>query len=1286
MQVFTSPSLRGSFCYPGRKRDAFDRLCVVVFGVAASDAITQSKLTSSSLLPRRHVTTRHRCPPPSPPTFTDASCVIVTGYGADARPRQVPLPQPASATASTQRPLQHRYQDISTSGIDHASALYAPSPYFQPQPPSPYFHPHPPSPYFHPHPPSPYLQPHPPSPFLGLYNLPGVEEGGSPSPHPSMALPIPPSLSTQDGSFAPLPALGFAPPGCILGYVLEGESAILSHPEPASPAQPQRGRERKVQGQRYHQGTCSMASHISPSSRPLWKRPISAHSAVSSYQPSPSCSLPVRLEAFKGPLYEYGDCSRHRQSTTLIEQIPPLYAHDTRYGCAGHHSPVPFTTSLLFLFLFYRAPPGPRHVLILACFPSIMHFTTFRVASLPLLSQTYEPLFRLYDHRLHPHAPSMLSCHSYHPACRGSGCVCCPYIYCDDHPRPSTSVKLPYSAKSANARPRGRAGGGWGVASDRSHTVTVPARKSVSFDIVVFGFGDGVWGRKDYQRNLSFPSDEIRPVEEVSAPPVPRLCVWMSSTTACSSPEQRFESGVVLGCWAGSAERRQSPPNAGYYRLPDPSDKDEKAKKEKEKGDIWKRMRSQHTKLNSSKIPTPIPLLSPVAYKPYELAPKLDPKNLDTPASFRGVAGLLRGLGVHSGRGLPTSAVVTSDLSSREPTEREKAEHSDSHAVKADAQTIANPLECVEGVSLTGNFLVCRRAPKRLSVSLRAFYSHTIAIALSRRRIASAQLWTTHRRQGPLLGGVHRVGNSICISATWFRQGRCTAGVLGVARFYERFSFSPQDHYGVAPEFGATNHTLNKHSDRTGRPHQDNNVDTIQQSLSSAGLQCLADVHIMADPQKMNPPVLSSLTCQTPRQYVLPQLSPGTRRREGRVPAGSLASQKWETMVVQILSLGTSIQQPRLRHMLTPSPMRTVARTRLLPVFSLSHLREQLEHYWTHVEYYSMHGLGLHKLWFVAGQMAPETSTFLYSLEESEAFLQADVLVDGLIRSLTTRILNVTACNRYFAHYKQEVDDERRPCLSLEAMGKIPAARFDFRSSPGPLPVESLFLMSAQATTFLQPLHVTIISSTIVLFAMAPVCRKLIASAAPSLAPHHHHHQCGDAPLASADSHFEQDGRASEHQGKLGLWLRSAGPAESTRRPLPNYSHDTPRRGSVSSSSYRRVDSPISRIRIGSKQISQAGGEQDQESDGWRMREGLINSMRPCGGASEGKSASIQCIHGPVAVGSSGRSAFGPRVIIDSAASRTLALFLHVNPSKISHPQLYVRFFLPSGENSSNAS
>ncbi|KAJ2926822.1 hypothetical protein H1R20_g10267, partial [Candolleomyces eurysporus] len=48
---------------------------------------------------------------------------------------------------------------------------------------------------------------------------------------------------------------------------------------------------------------------------------------------------------------------------------------------------------------------------------------------------------------------------------------------------------------------------------------------------------------------------------------------------------------------------------------------------------------------------------SPFAFKPYQLAHMLDPKNLDTLAGFGGAVGLLRGLGTNAERGLTTQQV-----------------------------------------------------------------------------------------------------------------------------------------------------------------------------------------------------------------------------------------------------------------------------------------------------------------------------------------------------------------------------------------------------------------------------------------------------------------------------------------------------------------------------------------------------------------------------------------------------------------------------------------------------
>jgi Ca2+-transporting ATPase len=77
---------------------------------------------------------------------------------------------------------------------------------------------------------------------------------------------------------------------------------------------------------------------------------------------------------------------------------------------------------------------------------------------------------------------------------------------------------------------------------------------------------------------------------------------------------------------------------------------------------------------------------TPFAFKPYELAHMLDPKNLDTLASFGGVQGLLRGLGANAERGLSSSGVGNEDSHDTEPTEKEKAGQSDSHTSNSNTQ------------------------------------------------------------------------------------------------------------------------------------------------------------------------------------------------------------------------------------------------------------------------------------------------------------------------------------------------------------------------------------------------------------------------------------------------------------------------------------------------------------------------------------------------------------------------------------------------------------------------
>jgi Ca2+-transporting ATPase len=51
---------------------------------------------------------------------------------------------------------------------------------------------------------------------------------------------------------------------------------------------------------------------------------------------------------------------------------------------------------------------------------------------------------------------------------------------------------------------------------------------------------------------------------------------------------------------------------------------------------------------------------TPFAFKPYQLAQTLDPKNLDTLTGFGGVVGLLRGLGTSADQGLSTKSLPRS--------------------------------------------------------------------------------------------------------------------------------------------------------------------------------------------------------------------------------------------------------------------------------------------------------------------------------------------------------------------------------------------------------------------------------------------------------------------------------------------------------------------------------------------------------------------------------------------------------------------------------------------------
>lgn len=87
----------------------------------------------------------------------------------------------------------------------------------------------------------------------------------------------------------------------------------------------------------------------------------------------------------------------------------------------------------------------------------------------------------------------------------------------------------------------------------------------------------------------------------------------------------------------------------------DSSKKDKDKKKDKKKGakseDDGKTAHQLELEQDAAINPTPF------AFKPYQLAHMLDPKNLDTLAGFGGAVGLLRGLGTNAERGLTTQQV-----------------------------------------------------------------------------------------------------------------------------------------------------------------------------------------------------------------------------------------------------------------------------------------------------------------------------------------------------------------------------------------------------------------------------------------------------------------------------------------------------------------------------------------------------------------------------------------------------------------------------------------------------
>jgi len=94
------------------------------------------------------------------------------------------------------------------------------------------------------------------------------------------------------------------------------------------------------------------------------------------------------------------------------------------------------------------------------------------------------------------------------------------------------------------------------------------------------------------------------------------------------------------------SEKRSKDPTA------DEQDKQKKRKKGKKEDDAAEtNMTSHQRELAQDESIDP----SPFRYKPFQLAHILDPKDLETLASFGGTDGLIRGLGTHTERGLTTT-------------------------------------------------------------------------------------------------------------------------------------------------------------------------------------------------------------------------------------------------------------------------------------------------------------------------------------------------------------------------------------------------------------------------------------------------------------------------------------------------------------------------------------------------------------------------------------------------------------------------------------------------------
>ncbi|KAF6754524.1 calcium-transporting ATPase [Ephemerocybe angulata] len=207
------------------------------------------------------------------------------------------------------------------------------------------------------------------------------------------------------------------------------------------------------------------------------------------------------------------------------------------------------------------------------------------------------------------------------------------------------------------------------VPSDMSDSLTIPPSPTISTHSVHFHTSLALRDNKPEEKSGMTSLGLLKP-ENASGQSTSRRPSNATSTTEAGSEDHGLSDSDLrhVHSAATSATHVDASSVLNSSKTSKSGDSDSVSKKKQDKKDKKKKgepseddgKTAHQIELEQDAAINP----APFAFKPYELAHMLDPKNLDTLASFGGAAGLLRGLGTSVERGLTSSqAVGTSSAS-----------------------------------------------------------------------------------------------------------------------------------------------------------------------------------------------------------------------------------------------------------------------------------------------------------------------------------------------------------------------------------------------------------------------------------------------------------------------------------------------------------------------------------------------------------------------------------------------------------------------------------------------